>query len=237
MERGANSGNRLLDSLEQAERDRLLADARPEEMAARRVLIEPGKPIERIFFPVSGMISLVTLMSDGSGVEVATVGKEGVAGVPAALDPSGSSGLQGIAQVGGLAISVEAAVLREEMGRGGRLAKYVTEYVDALFTIAGQNAACNRLHSNEQRCTRWLLMTHDRVEADQFSLTHEFLAEMLGVRRASVSEVAGALQQGGAISYARGLIKVEDRDKLRKQACECYDVVAATLGNLYGSAG
>lgn len=233
MENGTNSGNRLLDSLDQQERDRLLKHARVEEMPARRVLLEPAKPIDRVYFLISGMVSIVNLMSDGGAVEVATVGKEGLVGVPSIFDASGKSNMQSIAQVGGLAISLDAEVFRAEVARGERLAKYVNEFVDALFTIAGQNAACNRLHSNEQRCARWLLMTRDRVEADQFSLTHEFLAEMLGVRRASVSEVAGALQYRGAISYSRGLIKVEDREKLHEQACECYDVVSTTLGNLY----
>ncbi|MEX2551601.1 MAG: Crp/Fnr family transcriptional regulator [Actinomycetota bacterium] len=233
MDTGHTSGNLLLDSMDQDERERLLKGSELEEMAVRRVLIQPGKPIDRVFFPISGLVSLVTPMLDGGAFEMATVGREGVVGVPAALIHEGSSHVKGIARVSGQVISVDGDHLRNELERSPGLAGRVNEFLDALFTLAGQDAACHRLHNNEQRCARWLLMTHDRVGLDQFPLSYEFLSQMVGTIRESVTEAVGGLQDLGAIRYSRGQATIKDRKSLQNHACECYEVVAKAFESLY----
>lgn len=233
MNTGHTSGNQLLDSLDQDERERLLKGSELEEMAVRRLLIQPGKPIDRVFFPVSGLVSLVTPMLDGGAFEMVTVGREGVVGVPAALNHDGVSHVRAIARVSGQAISVAADHLRTELGRSPSLAGRVNEFLDALFTLAGQDAACHRLHNNEQRCARWLLMTHDRVGVDQFPLSYDYLSQMVGTIRESVTEAVGGLQDLGAVRYGRGQATIKDRKNLQNHACECYEVVAKTFDSLY----
>lgn len=234
LEPTAATGNFMLDSLPQGDRACLLERGRLEGMPLKRILFDPGEAISTVFFPVQGVVSMISLMVDGGVVEVATVGREGVVGVPAVLDRDRKSNLQTISQVPGQAISVGADVFREEIAKGGGLAQRTHEYVGALFTFIGQNVACNRLHTHVQRCARWLLSTHDRVDVDRFSLTQEFLAQMLGARRASVTQAASALQDLGAIRYNRGEIVVVDRELLEAQACECYGVTARAFAQLYG---
>ena len=210
--------NQLLEALPRQERDRLLQGARRQSMDIRHVLFESNQTLESVHFPLSGMISLVTPMQDGTFVEMGTVGREGIVGVPMVLDSRRTANAQAVSQVEGESLVVTAGVFRREFDRGGRLSELTHSFVQALFSLVGQNAACNRLHTMHQRCARWLLMTHDRVGADEFHLTHEFLSQMLGSRRASVTEAAAGLKQAGAISYHRGNLRILDRRALEAEA-------------------
>ena len=221
------SANRLLASLPITERDLLLPRLTEVFLKVRTVLFEPGQPVDAVYFPIDGVISLVTPLEDGAIVEVATVGNEGVVGVPVVL--GGSLAVRAISQVAGRCLTMEVGAFLSELGKRGRLARLVESYVQALFGQISQAAACNRLHSNEERLARWLLMSHDRVGADQFFITQEFLAQMLGSRRATVTLSASILQRAGFIRYQRGHVEVVDRRGLESAACECYGVIRTAL--------
>ena len=211
----------------------MLAGVQREALPVRRVLFEPDQCLTRAYFPLGGVVSLVTPMLDGSVVEMATIGREGVVGLPALLEGGLPAGSRGVSQVQGEALSISAEAFRREVAAGGKLAPLVHAFMQALFTLVGRNAACNRLHYMEQRCARWLLLTHDRVVSDQFKLTQEFLAQMLGSRRASVTEAAAELQRSGAISYQRGTITIISREALEACACECYGAIRQVFDSLY----
>ncbi|MEX2587426.1 MAG: Crp/Fnr family transcriptional regulator [Actinomycetota bacterium] len=229
----AAHSNHFLSGLPNAELNRLLAGACTEEMEIHHVLFEPHDELQYVHFPLSGVISLVTHLSDGDAVEMATVGNEGVVGLPWARDSGVASYVRGICQVRGASVRVKADRFRQELSAGGVLAARAGQFDRALFALVGQNGACNRLHTINQRCARWMLMTHERVGADEFNLTHEFLSQMLGARRASVTEAAAGLQDLGAITYRRGEIRVLSRAVLEKQTCECYGVVRSVYDGLY----
>jgi CRP-like cAMP-binding protein len=216
-------GNHLIDALPPAERERLFTNVTPVTLDIKRVLFEPGQVIRAVHFPISGVISLVTPLEDGNIVEVATVGNEGIVGVP--LRQGGSLSVRAISQVAGSTLRVDADAFLAEVARGGALRELVQNYLQALFGQIAQAAACNRLHTNEERLSRWLLMSHDRVGMDQFEITHEFLGQMLGSRRATVTLSAGVLQAAGLISYRRGRVTIIDRPGLEEVACECYGVI------------
>ena len=196
--------------------------AEPYELSLRELVYEPGVPVTHVHFPLTAVISLITV-SDGRGVEVATVGKEGMAGLPVFLGGL-SMPARAIAQVPGGSIRLTARGLDEAVAGDDSLRNILGKYTQALLTQISQSAACNRLHDVEARCARWLLMTDDRVEGSEFIITHEFLAQMLGVRRASVSNAAGVLQKRGLIRYSRGRVIVTNRKGLEAVACACYDI-------------
>ncbi|HEX2205598.1 MAG TPA: Crp/Fnr family transcriptional regulator [Longimicrobium sp.] len=225
--------NRILAALPAPDRERLRPVLEPVDLEFREVLVDPHRPIGHVWFPEEGVVSILGVMEDGAAVETATVGNEGMAGIPVFLGAE-SMAAQAFVQVPGRGYRMTAAALREEVRRGGALFELLGRYTQALFTLTGQTSACNRLHPVDQRCARWLLMTHDRVEGDTFELTHLFLSQMLGVRRATVTEVAGELQARGLIEYARGTVTVVDRAGLEAASCECYQVVASEFARLLG---
>lgn len=204
-----------------------------EELTSGQVLFTRNQPIETVYFPLGAVASLLTPMADGSRVESATVGREGIVGLPVFLRTSHSLPVDAVVQVPGPALCLDAPTFRRVMDDAdGPLAALLHRYTQALFTQLSQNVACNRLHDVQQRCARWLLMTADRVDSDQFRLTHDFLAQMLGVRRASVTQVAGRLARSGALTYTRGLVTVLDRDVLEQASCECYAVITTATREL-----
>jgi CRP-like cAMP-binding protein len=227
------SGNLLLDALPEPERTRLIAETTEVPISVRRTLIKADSPVHQVFFPLSGMISLVALMQDGGSVEVATVGNEGVAGVPEALDPDARTTAEATGQVPGKALALDVETFRRHMSSNGGLARLVHAYLPALFALVAQNSSCNRLHHSVPRLARWLLITRDRVGSEKFELTHEFMAQMLGARRSTVSEAAQELQESGLISYVRGQITILDPERLRAEACECYELISARFAHLY----
>lgn len=225
--------NRLLAALPSESHERLRPHLEPVQLAIRRVLWEPDALIRSVYFPRGCVLSVLVLLEEEAPVEAATIGREGMLGAPVALGAESSSA-QVISQVPGEAARVPAAAFREAMARDGALSALMLRYAQALLEQTSQSVACNRRHAMEERCARWLLMTHDRVGADTFPLTHDFLAFMLGVRRASVTVAAGMLQQAGLIRYSRGRVVVLDRARLEEASCECYRVVRERSDRLLG---
>jgi CRP-like cAMP-binding protein len=219
--------NHVLAALPAGEAQRLERRLTLVSLEIKTVLFEPGQRIDAVHFPLDGVISLVTPLEDGAIVEVATVGNEGVVGVP--LFAGGSLAVRAISQVPGRALRMEAGAFLAELERRGPLHEVVQNYTSALFGQIAQAAACNRLHSNEERLSRWLLMSHDRVGVDEFAITHEFLGQMLGSRRATVTLSAGILQAAGLIRYQRGHVTIIDRHGLEGVSCECYGVIKKEL--------
>ncbi|HEX2206554.1 MAG TPA: Crp/Fnr family transcriptional regulator [Longimicrobium sp.] len=223
--------NRILAALPRNERERLNPVLERVPLTLRQVVFEPNRAIEHVWFPEDAVISLLGLMEDGSAVETATVGNEGMAGVPVYLGAMQMAG-QAFVQIPGDAWRMPAEALREEVRRGNALSQLLGRYTQALFTLVSQSSACNRKHPVEQRCARWLLMTHDRVGGDRFELTQHFLSQMLGVRRATVSEAAGGLQNRRLIEYTRGRIAVLDRAGLEAAACGCYGIIRGEFARM-----
>jgi CRP-like cAMP-binding protein len=217
--------NRLLATLPPAVLAQLLPQLEPVELGLKQVLYERGKPITHVYFLCDGVGSLLSILEDNEQVEVATVGNEGMIGVPAYLGAV-KSPLRSFCQIPGYALRMDVQALHDALDRHGELHTILQRYTQALFNQIAQSASCNRVHPVEQRCARWLLMTRDRVSSDTFPITHEFLAQMLGVRRATVTVVAGMLQKAGLISYVRGQMTIVDRPGLEAASCECYGVIA-----------
>jgi CRP-like cAMP-binding protein len=225
--------NRLLDGLPDEEVARLDGQLRRRSVEKKLVLQEPGEPITEVHFPIDAVVSILTQMQEGPSVEIATIGNEGLVGVTVAWG-GGELNPREVAtvQVPGEIWSMDADVFRAEMGRQTGMASQVERYTTALFSQVSQQVACNGLHSVEQRCARWLLLTHDRVGKDEFPMTHEFLAQMLGVRRATVTVTAGILQKAGFVEFSRGRVAVVDREGLESGACECYGVTREVYDRL-----
>jgi CRP-like cAMP-binding protein len=219
--------NKLLTSLPQSDREELFGLVRNVTLPVKTVLFEPGAAIDALYFPIDGVISLVTPLHDGAIVEVATIGNEGVVGVP--VVPLGGLAVRAISQVAGHSLRIEATAFLSLFNRSSAFQSLVERYTQALFGQISQAAACNRLHSSEERLSRWLLMSHDRVGANQFTITQEFLGQMLGARRSTVSVSAGILQRAGLIRYVRGHVTIVDRAGLEAVSCECYSVIRNEL--------
>jgi CRP-like cAMP-binding protein len=219
--------NQLLHALPVAETERLARLLRPIFLDVTAVLFEPDQVIDAVYFPRNCVVSLVTPLHDGAFVEVASVGSEGIVGVPLALGRS--LAVRAVCSVEGWADRMDATTFVEEMERSAALRDLVHDYVQALFGQIAVAAACNRLHSTDQRVARWLLMSRDRVDTDEFAVTHRFLSRVLGVRRATVTRSAGLLQAAGLITYRRGKVRILDRAGLETVACECYAVVEREL--------
>jgi CRP-like cAMP-binding protein len=226
--------NQLLSAIPTQEYERLLPHLELVSLPVRQIIYEPNESIEYVYFPISGLISLVNVTENGGTVEAATVGKEGMAGIPVFLGTDRMPG-QAISQVAGDAVRMRADVFKREVAPGTSLYNLLLRYTQALLNLISQSVVCNCLHSVEQRCCRWLLLCHDRVKSDQFMLTQEFLAQMLGVRRASVSGVATTLQKAGLIRYSRGKITILERQGLEAGSCECYRVVKQEFDRLLGT--
>lgn len=203
------------------------------EMRPRDVLIRNGAVIEHIYFFNRGLASLVKTMRDGRMVEIGVVGTTGVVGLFSLLGVERAS-WESVVQAPGTALRIPRTALQAEMARSHVLQDLVRRRAALFLSELTQTAACNRLHSLEERCCRWLLMAHDSAGTDSFPLTHEFLALMLGVQRSGLSIVAGSLQRDGYIRYTRGRVNIVDRAGLESGACECYGTIRAQLDHLFG---
>jgi CRP-like cAMP-binding protein len=217
--------NRLLALLDDATLRPLAAHLEPVPLACRETLYEERKPMTHAWFPASGVISVLgASTADESPVEVATIGYEGMLGLAVFLGAQDSPGLVFV-QVEGRGWRMPAQALRDCIEAQPAFRHVLQRYAHALMVQISQGTACNRMHSVEQRCARWLLQTHDRVRGNAFDLTQEFLGHMLGERRATVNQVATTLQERGLIRYTRGRIEVRDRAGLEQAACACYGFV------------
>ena len=226
--------NRLLASLPEEELGRLSPYFESVSLSHGQHVIVPDEQIRDIYFPLNCLLSLVTLLEDGSTVESGTIGREGMSGVPVLLD-AGSTTMPTFVQIPGNAIRVRAHVVKDVYDRGGPLHKLLNRYIHTVIVTGSQSTACNARHNVEGRLCRWLLMSSDGVGSDELNITQEYLAAMLGVRRPGVSEAAALLQEAGSINYSRGRIRIIDREKLEAGACECYKMTKEEYDRLFGA--
>ena len=225
--------NRLIAALPSADHQRLLEALQPVSLTVRQPLYAAGEPIKFVYFPLSGVHSIVSIVTDGDTVEVATVGNEGMVGIPVFLGGRSASD-EAFCQVPGDLLRVRAATFREGVHRSRPFRTVMLRYTQAFIHQIAQHAACSRLHSIAERCASRLLMTYDRVSSDEFALTQESLAQMLGVRRATVTAAAGMLQRAGLIRYTRGRITIVDRKKLGRASCQCDRTIRREYKRLLG---
>ena len=225
--------NTILASLPHKELGRLQAALEPVSLEFGQVLYEPGKAIQHVYFPINCLISLLTAVDKRRSLEVGMVGNEGMAGMPFILG-MGVSGVRAIVQGGGDALRMAAGPFHIEFERNPALQEALYRYMYALMTQISQTAACNRFHEAEPRLARWLLMTRDRVMSDEFPLTHEFLAHMLGMRREGVTEAASVFKRRNIIKYRRGKIQILDLKGLKAASCSCYQIVQTAFKRVQG---
>jgi CRP-like cAMP-binding protein len=201
------------------------------ELPHHRVLHEPNESLHFVYFPNGGLLSLVVVMESGETVEAGIVGKEGIAGIPSAVGLRRNP-LREVVQIAGDGFKIKVDVLQDTLNSCPELQMMISRYVVLHCLQVSQTAACNRLHSAEQRLARWLLMVQDRVDFGGLSITHDFLATMLGTDRPTISLAAGILQKKQLIEYPRGSVKILNRKKLERSACECYGIIQQLNGEL-----
>jgi CRP-like cAMP-binding protein len=221
---GTPLDNKLLSSLPRGQIDLLLPHMTTKQLPQGVVLLEAGEEFDRVYFPHSGMLSLLVVLNDGKAIEVATVGREGVVGAMAGLGLYKSS-VRVVVQMPVAVTEIPASLFRKAVDKNVVVRDLCTGYNEVLLLQARVTAACNAVHPVEARFSRWLLQSADRAESDTVHLTQEFLAEMLGVRRTSVTDVASHIQELGCITYTRGVLKIVDRSALEDLACECYQTL------------
>jgi CRP-like cAMP-binding protein len=224
--------NRLLAALPAADYARILPSLTVVPLKLKTIVHKPGEPIRDVYFPGGGFCSMVTVLEDGSMVEVATIGREGMVGVSAVLDGAPVTSAAMVQGETDTCYRMKVDAFRREIDRHGAFHELMTHYAQALYGFVAQSTACNAVHSVEQRLARWLLMARDRMGSDEFPLTQEFVAMMLGTSRPTVTVVAGALQKAGLITYQRGHVTIVDRKKLESASCECYRTATDLLNNV-----
>lgn len=216
--------NRLLAALPRAEFERL-APRLEQVKLPNGILYDAGDVVHHAYFVQSGMVSLLSVTDKDQVIEVGVVGDEGMVGIPSALRDKRAP-LRTLVQIPVTALRLSASALRQEFKRGGELQELILCYTHSLAMQIGQTVACNRYHTNEQKLSRRLLMTRDRVHSDTFNLTHDLISYMLGTTRSGVTEAAGALQDAGLIRYRRGKITILDEKKLEAATCDCYRIIS-----------
>ena len=228
----SSSSNHLLDRIPADEREKLDMRLEPITLDAGQVLYEPGDPLTHVYFPTSGMISLVAVMKDGRTTEAASIGREGAAGMSASgyVDRAFT---RFSVQIPGAGYRATAADFEQMIDDSVTLCSSVVRWREVLLRMTLQSVACNSLHDTRRRYARWILTTHDRTEADRLPLTQELLAEMLGVKRNAINIIARDLQQLGMIEYKRGRVTIIDRDGLGRVSCECYALIRSEISKLF----
>lgn len=224
--------NRLLECLPRTTRDRVLKQCEPVSLAFGASLCERDRRIRHVYFPLDGFISLVATVDDHPPIEIALIGSEGMLGATLLLGIDHAR-LRGVVQGAGGALRMSAARFRRELRANPAFHAAIKRYLYVILAQLSRTAACAAFHEVEPRLARWLLMTHDRAHADRFHLTHQYLADMLGVRRSAVTIAAGALQKRRLIRYTRGEIHVLDRAGLESAACECYKAVVGDYERVF----
>lgn len=201
------------------------------QLALREQIYDADEPIDEVYFPLDSVLSVVARMQDGSQIEIGTIGREGMSAFPLLMGGTTTANVC-YCQVRGRAIRIPADFFRDLAASDKAFRQHLDRYLQAYVNMLGQLAACNRLHSINERCSRWLLMTRDRVDSDDVPLTQEFLAMMLGTGRSGVAIAAATLQKAGFIKYSHGIIKILNRPGLEESACECYEVARAQFDGL-----
>ncbi len=227
----AAKSNRLLAALPRGSLERMVPFLHLRVLSLRQILQKRGSVLDGVLFPIAGVASMVAVSDSGTSVEVATIGSEGMIGLPLFLGGL-SSAAEVFVQVAGQGLFMAATQFHRHVETEPALTRMLLLYTQALMTQISQCAACASTHKIKARCARWILQTDDRVVGNEFVLTHEFLGLMLGVRRATVSEAAQDLQSLGLISYRRGVVTVVDRGALEKSACECYRLISREYARL-----
>jgi CRP-like cAMP-binding protein len=215
--------NRVLSALPQVKLERLCLHLEPVALSQRQIIHEAGAAIEHVYFIEQGLASVLTTMADGGAIEVRMLGREGIIGLPCVLDATVVP-QQVIVQIPGSALRMSAALFKAEFDRRETLYEGALRLIGAALAMVSQNAACNRVHSVEQRCARWLLEASNRIGSDAMPMTHEFLSWPLGARRTGVTQTASQFRRAGLISYRRGRLTIIDREGLEVRTCECYFV-------------
>jgi CRP-like cAMP-binding protein len=226
------SPNKILASLPRSEYRRLLSVLYPISLLFQQVLLKPNEPLRTIYFPGGGACSITQIMRNGRTVEVATVGNEGFIGLNALLGGDRSRAGAVVTVADGAAQAMSVSAFQREMNRRGPFSRLINSYAEVFVTFLMRSVACNALHSVDERCARWLLTTRDRVGRNEFPLTQEFLAGMLGVRRPTVTLTVSALQRAGLIDYGHRRIIILDRAGLESASCECYCVLKRQFARL-----
>lgn len=224
MSENTKPANRLLAALPAKEYKRLLPKLEEVSLPFTETIYEPNDIIRYVYFPNSGIVSLLAAVGERSQLEVGIVGNEGIIGLPVFLGVETSNN-HALVQGVGMAMRMKTADFLTECNNGGSLPRILQRYIHSLLTQISQSAVCNRFHPIEARLARWLLMTSDRMKSDVFQITQEFLSNMLGVRREAVTLSAKNQQQNGLISYSRGKISILDRAGLESVACRCYFII------------
>ena len=219
-----NIENSLIRALPRAELEGLVPHLESVDLFLGQVLYEPFDPVAHVYFPINSLISLISLGEDGASLEVGMMDSEGAAGLMGLMGPN-TVPYRALVQVPGTALRVKLQILRDLFDKRQALRRKLLGYLHALFTQVAQSAACNRFHSLEQRLSRWLLDSQDRLKIDTFPYTQQLLSTMLGADRVTVTLAAGAMKTAGSIQYARGQITILDRDQLESTSCECYRIV------------
>ncbi len=228
------TGNRLLDLLPEGASGPLVSSAQVVSLLHGQEVFRQDGPMPHVYFPTTSVFGVVIHMEDGTQVEAKTVGNEGMIGLPLFLGADFHP-FRAVVQVPGGALQVPAPAFSKVVELGGALDRHLRRYALYRLRCASQTGACNSLHGVEERMARWLLMAHDRAGTDEFLLTHEFLAELLGIRRQTVSVIAATLQRAGLIAYRRGVLRVLDRAGLEAASCECYEVLKRLYPHIMGA--
>lgn len=225
--------NHLLAGITDEEMARLLSNLQPVSLPLGKVIYESDEKLDYIYFPTTAIISLLYIMENGATAEIGVVGNDGLIGI-AIFMGGDTTPNRAVVQSAGRAFKMKAQVMKNEFTRGGRFHNLCLRYTQALITQISQTAVCNRLHSVDQQLCRWLLLSHDRLPSDRLIMTHDLIANMLGVRREGITHAAKRLQNAGYISYVRGDMTILDRKGLETDVCECYQVVRAEYNRLLG---
>jgi CRP-like cAMP-binding protein len=218
------SANRLLDSLEPGAFERVARKLKRVKLRPKQVVYKPNEPIEHVLFPENAVLCLMTVMSNGDTIEAATVGREGASWISASVGAP-SMPCETIVVIEGTALSLPIADLDRELKENGHFRDVLTEYSHALLIASMRTSACNGLHRLQERCARWILMTLDRVDSNGFTVTKEFLAQLLGTNRPTVSVLVSVFEKAGILNVKGRLVTLADRDRLKEAACECYDII------------
>lgn len=229
-----NIANRLLNNLTVEEKERLSPHLRPVTLPVGEVVFRADEPIRRVYFPDSGVVSVVTTSESGQSIEIGMVGYEGVAGIAVVLGDAVAHNRRAVVQVESTGMMVEADIVRREFKRCGQFQEVLLRYAQAYLTQVSQSVFCQSYHRIDKRLARWLLECQRRTKSGEFHLTHDYVSEVLGIRRAGVTNALNELAGKGIIDHSRGFIKILDREGLEAVACECVEIIRAEFDRLFG---